>query len=63
MDDLETLDKWLVEQCIALGKVMQPYIMAGGDLSDPQYRQQLGEHQGYMRVRSFISGHKKTSTV
>jgi hypothetical protein len=54
----DEIDKWCRRKCAGLSEVMEPFICSGGSLSDPQYRQQLGEHQAYMRVRSFISRHR-----
>lgn len=53
---LDSLDRWCVKQMACLSAEMQPYLMAGGSTEDPQYRQQLGQHQAFMRMRSFISG-------
>jgi hypothetical protein len=50
------LDRWCVRQNDELSQAMNPYIMAGGSIDDPQYRQQLGQHQAFMRMRSYIHG-------
>lgn len=54
----QTMDDWCVKRMEGLSEQMNPYIMAGGSLEDPQYRAQLGEHRGYMAMRSFIHGHR-----
>lgn len=61
MSDLAQLDKWLRKQCDALTLPMGWHIMAGRSLEDPQYRLQLGQHQAYMRVRSYLSGARKAA--
>ena len=53
---LSDIDDWCVKRQAALRKQMDPYIMGGGNLDDPQYRVQLGEHRAYMAMRSYIHG-------
>lgn len=57
MDELaKAMDDWCIKRMKGLSEQMEPYIMGGGNLDDPQYRFQLGEHRGYMAMRSFIHG-------
>lgn len=61
-DDLAAIEAWCIKRCAKLREQMDPYIMAGGNLDDPQYRFQLGEHRGYMAMRSFIHGTRNRPT-
>lgn len=56
---LTEMDAWCVKRIAALSEQMGPHIMAGGSLTDPQYRFQLGEHRAYMAMRSFIHGSRE----
>lgn len=53
---LREMDDWCIKRCAKLREKMDPHIMAGGSLDDPQYRCQLGEHRAYMAMRSYIHG-------
>ena len=55
-EEMSAMDAWCVKRMKKLSEQMEPYIMGGGKLDDPQYRFQLGEHRGYMAMRSFIHG-------
>lgn len=55
-DPWAAMDEWCQRQCEKLGLPMTEHIMDGGSLNLPNYRQQLGQHQAFMRMRSFIHG-------
>lgn len=50
------MDAWCVKQIARLRGRLDPYIMAGGDLDDPEYRHWHGQHAAFMRMRSFLHG-------
>lgn len=50
------IDDWCKNRCDKLREKMDPYIMDGGDLDAAEYRRQLGQHQAYMAMRSYLHG-------
>lgn len=54
--ELAELDAWLKKQCSRLKARMHPHILKGRSLDDPAYRTDLGQHQAFMRMRSYIHG-------
>lgn len=59
--DVAALDEWCAERIEKLLTGMETYIMSGGKPNNPNYRQQLGQHQAYSAMRSFISGSKRAT--
>ena len=53
---LAVMDEWIVNRQAKLRKGMDTYLLSGGDLNGPAYRQQLGQHQAFMAMRSYIHG-------
>lgn len=54
--DVAVIDRWCVKQMGKLSDEMHPFLLAGGDLRDPEYRHQLGQHAAFMRMRSYLHG-------
>lgn len=57
----QEIDDWCRKQIAALASVAERAVRTQADLTSPGYRRLLGQHQAYMRVRSFISGARKAA--
>lgn len=62
-DELAGLDEWVVAQQTKLRKGMDTYLLSGGDTEAPVYRQQLGQHQAFSRIRSYLHGSRAALTA
>lgn len=57
MDELlAEIDEWCKRRAAGLVEKSNQHVLAGRSLTEPDYRLMLGEHKGYMAVRSFIHG-------
>lgn len=56
MDAIREMDAWCKRRATALCYKAEKHILAGGSLEDPGYRMMVGEHRGYIAMRSYIHG-------
>lgn len=60
MDDIDILDQWAEKRAKAITAATSERLLSNGDM--PSQRE-LGRHEAYMAVRSFIAGMKRQNTI
>jgi hypothetical protein len=53
---IDEIDGWLTRRADRLSNQANRHLRKNGDVYDPDYRAALGEHRGYLAVRSYIHG-------